>query len=202
MTKFDEELQRRFEQVYCEKLWGGNSYSGPGSDPQNPMAIGAIDALRHVIELYSISSIADIPCGDMAFILPILTDYPLVSYVGYDIALPLIERNRISFPNLRFEHFDIVSETPLFSDLVFCKELLIHLRDEHIFKALSNIKNSGARFFMASNSFGVKNADLANNFGGHARPIDLVQGPYNLGPPIWNNTFYGLWRSENLCVIK
>jgi hypothetical protein len=192
--KIDKLLLDRFSTVFTNKLWGETeTISGPGSRKDNPMVMSALAALEFVIKAFDISSIADIPCGDFNFFSSILDKHTLVSYSGYDIVGELIEQNRIAYPNLRFEQFDIVSDVPPTHDLIFCKELLIHLTNDQIKAALSNMKRSGSKYFMASNSFGVENIELTNNILGYARPVDLLREPFNFPAVLWNNNFYGFW---------
>ena len=197
--KIDKVLLDRFSAVFEQQLWGYNeSVSGPGSRRDNPMVISALSALDAVITEFDIKSLADIPCGDFNFLEPILQNFPDLRYVGYDIVQQLIERNKAKYPRFNFEWFDIVSDVAPRFDLVFTKELLIHLPDSQVVAALSNIQKSGSKFLLASNSFGVKNEDLIHDSLGYARPIDLLAAPYNFPEPLWRNAFYALWNVHNV----
>lgn len=203
-SRIDKSLQDRFSTVFSERLWGGGaeSVSGPGSCRDNPMVEKALSGLVEVIDRFGIASIADIPCGDFNFIGDILESYPGIKYAGYDIVEDLVRLNSERNPGFEFCVFDIVSDVPPKADLVFCKELLIHLGNEDINKALSNIRKSGAKYFMASNSFGVKNEELEHNYLGYARPIDLLAEPFTLPAALWRNAFYALWRCEDIPVFE
>jgi hypothetical protein len=190
----DKTLLDRFSKVYNQRLWGNEgSISGPGSRCDNPMVERAVSALDFVIVNYGIRSIADIPCGDFAFLSVVTDRYPEVSYAGFDIVPALIEDNRKKHSELRFEQFDIVSDVPERFDLIFTKELLIHLPNEQIYIALNNMKRSGSTYLLASNSFGVENLELVHNALGYARPVDLLAPPFSLPKPLWRNEFYFLW---------
>jgi 2-polyprenyl-3-methyl-5-hydroxy-6-metoxy-1,4-benzoquinol methylase len=195
----DRVLLDRFTTVFQKRLWGSDgSLSGPGSRRDNPMVVSAVSGLTAVIAEFQITSIADIPCGDFQFFSDIVADHPGLRYVGYDIVAELIAANRARYPAISFEQFDIVSAVPPRFDLVFCKELLIHLSDEQVKAVLANIRQSGSTYFMASNSFGVENIDLEHNYLGYARPIDLLAKPFSLPAPLWRNNFYALWSASDL----
>lgn len=192
--RIDPVLLKRFSTVFSERLWGtGESVSGPGSRKTNPMVLSAIQGLDTVIERFGLRSIVDIPCGDFNFLDEVLKKHPSVRYVGLDIVKELIDANRVRYPDLEFDQFDIVSDVPCSADLIFCKELLIHLSNEQVNVALSHMKKSGSTYLMVSNSFGVTNTELEHNYLGYARPIDLLAPPFSLPPPIWNNAFYAMW---------
>ena len=202
-TRINKDLANRFAAVFDQKLWGEEgTISGPGSHKDNPMAISALSALETVIETYSIQSIADIPCGDFNFLSPLTRKYPNIKYVGYDIVQAIVEKNRCNHPSLRFDVFDIVSDIPPTSDLIFTKELLIHLNNDHVMAAIENMRKSGAKYLLASNSFGVqKNEELTNDTLGYARPIDLIKAPFNFPDPLWKNWFYALWDFRDLKIV-
>ena len=199
--KIDPFLSKRFSKVFEKKLWGDReTISGPGSRKDNPMVVRALEALDYVIQKYNIIKISDIPCGDFNWFKAITDKHKHLEYVGYDIVKKLIIQNHMLHPNIRFEHFDIVSDVPEPSDLIFTKELLIHLTNKDIFSALRNMKESGSRYLMASNSFGVENIDLSVNSLGYARPVDLCRPPFNFSSVLWNNAFYALWDFSSIKI--
>jgi hypothetical protein len=199
--KVDRELEERFTTVFNQRLWGENeSLSGPGSRKDNPMVVSAIQALDAVLDQFPIASVADIPCGDFNFLGPVFERHPLVHYTGYDIVSGLIDANRAKFPSFAFEVLDIVSDVPPRVDLIFTKELLIHLPNHYVMAALRNMKASGATYLMASNSPGVVNEELEHNSLGYARPIDLMAVPYSFPQPLWRNNFYALWEAQAITL--
>ena len=201
VARIDPALATRFSAVFDAKLWGeGETLSGPGSRLDNPMVIKAFSALDHAIDEFGVRSIADIPCGDFNWFQEVLKKHPDVAYAGFDIVPPLIEMNRAKFPGVKFLQFDIVSDVPGKFDLIFTKELFIHLKDSQVAQAIRNMKASGSKYMMASNSFGVVNVDLAHAELGYARPIDLCVEPFNLPAPLWRNDFYALWRLGDIHV--
>lgn len=199
--KVDRELEERFTTVFNQKLWGEDeSLSGPGSRKDNPMVVFAVEALDAVLDRFPITSLADIPCGDFNFLGPVLERHRHVHYTGYDIVSGLIDVNRTKHPSFSFEVLDIVSDVPPAVDLIFTKELLIHLPNHHVMAALKNMTASGATFLMASNSPGVVNEELEHNSLGYARPIDLMAAPYSFPQPLWRNHFYALWDAKAITL--
>lgn len=197
--KIDKELEARFTTVFNQRLWGENeSLSGPGSRKENPMVVQAVDAIDTVLSTFPIASVADIPCGDFNFLGPVFEKHPHVQYRGYDIVSGLIEINRTKHPEFSFDVHDIVSDVPPRADLVFTKELLIHLPNQYILSALRNMIASGATYLMASNSPGVVNEELEHNSLGYARPIDLMAAPYSFPQPVWRNHFYFMWEAQSV----
>lgn len=195
----DETLEGRFTSVFRERLWGnGESVSGPGSYRGSPMWVKGVEAIDAAVTKFGVRTMADCPCGDFVSASGALEIHPLLEYVGYDIVADLIFQNRKNHPSRRFEQFDIISNILPKYDLVFCKELLIHLTNSQIFSALKNIKLSGSTYFIASNSFGVENIELEHAVDGQARAVDLTKPPYNLDKVCWNNSFYALWKCADL----
>lgn len=200
-VRIDQALENRFSTVFSSKLWGADeTVSGPGSRLDNPMVTKAFDALDHVIGEFGLRSIADIPCGDFNWFQEVLKRHPGLGYTGFDIVEPLVEMNRARFPDVKFVHFDIVSDVPDKFDLIFTKELFIHLKDSQILRSIRNMKASGSKYLMASNSFGVENVDLAHAELGYARPVDLCVRPFELSTPMWRNDFYALWNLGEIVV--
>lgn len=199
----DQSLEDRFDAVFKQRLWGDEgSVSGPGSRLDNPMVIDAMKALQHTFDWWGITSIADIPCGDFVWMHRLMSRNPQVSYVGYDIVRDLIMANTERFGAYRFRQFDIVSAVPPYADMVFVKELFIHLTFEQIFQSLLNIKASGSRHLMVSTSFGVPNIELEHAELGYARPIDLSLPPFNLPAPHYRTEFYACWRLAHLSDME
>jgi hypothetical protein len=199
--RIDQRLATRFSTVFNSKLWGeGETLSGPGSRLDNPMVIKAFAALDHAIDGLGVRSIADIPCGDFNWFQEVLKKHPGVNYAGFDIVRPLIDMNRARFPGVTFAQFDIVSDVPGKFDLIFTKELFIHLKDAQIAQSIRNMKASGSKYMMASNSFGVVNVELLNDELGYARPVDLCVEPFNLPTPLWRNDFYAVWGLSDVQI--
>jgi len=195
----NDRLAKRFTMVFRENLFGGDeSVSGPGSRRGSEQVMLAIDALAFVVGRFNIASVSDIPCGDFNWIEGFLTSHREVVYVGYDIVAPLIERNRARHPSHRFCRLDITSQTPPKSDLIFSKELFLHLTYDDIKHSVSNMKRSCSKYLLMSSHFGSQNIDLSLDYGGNWRPVDVCGDPIGFPQPIWRNALFGLWEMASI----
>jgi hypothetical protein len=188
-------LADRFTSVFKENIWADNeSISGPGSRKDSPAVLDSIEALSYVIENYNIESINDIPCGDFNWFEEVLIKYPDIKYCGFDIVLELIRINKVKFPRYDFFHFDITSNVPHAADLIFTKEVFIHLTNNDILLSLENMCNSGSKYMMSLNHFDCENIELSHDLGGYCRAVDLCQSPFNFPAPTWRVRNFGLWE--------
>ena len=127
---------------------------------------------------------------------------PLLDYHGLDIVAPLIEQHRGSpeisrravqhAVRLSFDVSDIVS-TPLAQpyDLVFTKDLTIHLRTLDALEAFRHIAASGSRFMLATTNPSIlENRELpgatARSYSkpGAGRDLNLELPPFNFSAPL------------------
>ena len=148
-----KENEKIFTQMYDGTLtWGSDeSASGPGSN------LGATSHIRSNLEFLlrnlQIKTICDVPCGDFNFMREI--EFGEVKYIGCDIVKPLIEVNKEKYANKyrEFLHVDIIDDTCPDADLVFCKDLIIHISNNNVKKLVNNIKNTRAKYFMSTTAF-------------------------------------------------
>ncbi len=200
MITSDSNLQERFTEIFEKKLWvNDESVSGPGSNRGSEIVKGSLEALRYVASHYAIQSMSDIPCGDMNWMPLFLDENTQMDYTGYDIVDALIEQNARNYPKYKFRQMDVTKETPPRTDLIFCKELLLHLRYEDICNALNSMKRSGSVYLLLFNSFGAANIlELPDLQPGTARMIDVCAAPFRYPAPIWRNQYCGLWELEKV----
>lgn len=156
-----------FSHHYQTNYWADDeSVSGHGS------TIAATKALRlalpPLMEWYEIKSVLDIPCGDMNWAPKV--KWP--EYIGADIVPELIERNKSNYPDVRFLTLDITKDPLPPVDLILCRDLLGHFSNLDVKRALTNIKNSGAKYLLATTFPGHENS--GNIETGQWRPINLA----------------------------
>lgn len=131
-----------------------------------------------------------------------LEKHPLVAYAGYDIVGGLISQNRKSHPAAKFYVLDITEQVPPRADLIFSKDLVNHLLDRDVWKALANMIRSGATYLMiTSNSVSTPNEDLPRNVGGMSRLLNLRTEPFNFPTPIYEDGYLAVWRTEDLVFV-
>ncbi len=135
-----------FTEVYRQNLWGANGqpvkgyYSGPGSHDVKVVKdyVGCIE--KFIKNNPDLKSAVDLGCGDFNIgrsIAPFLDDY-----IGVDIVDEVVEHNRktINIENVTFETVNAIEEELPYSDVVFVREVLQHLKNDEIVRVIDNIK--------------------------------------------------------------
>lgn len=170
-------LVETFTDIYEKNLWGSKeSISGSGSELKSTKLL--IQELPLLFSKFDIKSILDIPCGDFNWMKSV--DLCGASYIGADIVSPLIEQNRIKYPNTDFRVLDLTKDNLPKVDLVFVRDCLGHLSNENVLKAIDNIKKSGSKYLLAT-SFTKWNFNPDIQDGGW-KCINLMIEPFFLNP--------------------
>jgi hypothetical protein len=144
----------------------------------------SLDVLEQLTAFLGLRSIADIPCGTSTGFTPISngilrsTMWVMISLKG------LIRRNQSLFPRWRFANLDIVETHPDSADLIFCKDLVNHLEEEEIRRAVANMcrSGSGSTWLLITNNCGHRNVDLRRRWSDDTRHVDLTATPYSFRP--------------------
>ena len=165
-----------FNDIYRSNSWESDeSVSGPGS------TLLSTENLRLKLETffknYGISSIVDAPCGDYNWFKEI--DYKFEFYRGYDIVKDIIDNNNKKYasPNVEFDFSDITKDILPKADLIFCRDCLVHLSFNKIFKAVTNFKKSGSKYLLTTSYFDHnENKDIVT---GDWRKLNLLLPPFN-----------------------
>ena len=197
-----------FTRIYTTNEWGNpESVSGDGSSLRETRV--ARQVLPTLIARYHAQVVLDIPCGDCNWMRAI--DFGGRAYIGADIVADLVERNKRAFggPNRSFMHRDIVRDPLPPSDLVLCRDCMIHLPNADVLEALRNVRRSGARYLLAT----TYNARPTNTdiLIGDWRAINLQAPPFQLPAPLelineewdWADGYHadkclGLWDASVL----
>ena len=170
-----------FKVIYDRNKWGSDlSVSGFGSEYSQTKLI--IEAIPRIINDYKIRSILDIPCGDFNWMKRV--DMSQIKYIGADIVSEITDENnhKYSTSNKNFLNLDLIKDKLPKSDLIICRDCLVHFSEEDIFKALKNICESNSRFLMTTNFLKHKyNRKIST---GKWRRIKLTLSPFNLPDPI------------------
>lgn len=132
-----------FEKIYEEGHWGKNPearyFSGTGS--HDPAIIGAyVAAVAGYLEgLPQKPSALDIGCGDFN-VGSKLRPY-CAAFRAVDIVAPVIEDNRVRFQDadVEFGVLNIAEDAPPRVDVIFIRQVLQHLSNAEIGKALANL---------------------------------------------------------------
>ena len=167
-----------FYRKFSRKIESG---SGVGSSLTNTEEIR--QALPVIFQKYGIKTFTDIPCGDWNWMKKVPLDG--IDYLGCDIVPEVIKDNTRKYPDRIFQLLNLVTSVPRKSDLILCRDLLFHLSNNWIEKALRNIKQSGSKWLLATSSQKVEaNADLTMGGTVGWREIDLCLPPFNLPKPV------------------
>jgi len=141
--------------IYTGNLMGGfTSMSGAKSDPWNPNARLAINALNKVMARWSdIRTVLDLGCGDMAWMKYFLQENPVLSYVGVDINPCVMALNFKSFPKLQFLQTDLsnlsgIEIMPQGCDLVIAKDVFNHMTLPDAISAIKRVTKTRPRFLL------------------------------------------------------
>ena len=169
-----------FETVYHENSWGdAESRSGPGSSLAQTEKLR--NELASLITDLGVNSLLDIPCGDFNWLSNVDLD---VNYVGADIVHELVERNTLRFGTnrRRFIQLDLLKDKLPETDIIFCRDVLVHLNSRQIFKAVKNIRQSNSRYLLTTTFPSVsRNVNIVT---GEWRAIDLCKHPFNFPEPL------------------
>jgi 2-polyprenyl-3-methyl-5-hydroxy-6-metoxy-1,4-benzoquinol methylase len=199
-----------FCRIFKKKRWRGNrSVSGPGSDPeQTQVLIASLPALFRDLE---IKSILDVPCGDFLWMRDV--DLNAIRYTGADIVEEIIQHNKEAYQrqHVRFLRLNLVQDELPQVDLMLCRDGLVHLSFEDVFKSLNNMCKSKSRYLLATTFTDREiNQDILS---GQWRTLNLERPPFNLCRPmsvineecphrngIYADKSLGLWRMDDVRV--
>lgn len=203
------DLAARFERIERTNLWGAaTSVSGLGSEDRATAAIR--EALPPLLQRLGARFLLDAPCGDAGWIGGLTRD---VDYTGIDIVPSLIEANkeRVARGELfgRFSVADITSDALPRSDVILCRDCLVHLSFENIDRTVARFCDSGARFLLVTTF--PEWEDNRDCEDGDWRALNMTRAPFNWPAPHelinerceeggggWRDKSLGLWRLDEL----
>jgi len=209
------DVKAHFESVYQENRFnGGESRSGEGSSLSATSVIR--EELPKLLQKLNIRTILDIPCGDLHWISQI--DKKGASYLGADISHSLIENNKRNYSNFgTFMQIDAIAEIPPKVDLIFCRDMLVHLPNEMVKRVLANFCKSQSTWLLTTTfTHRVKNKNFSFSKNQVAwRPLNLERAPFNFpsaevvinedckeGNGLFSDKSLGLWKIEDLDLKK
>ncbi len=207
-------LKKKFSGVFSKNAFGGDiSLSGRGSDLDQTKRIQ--EELPKLLHKYGVVSLIDLPCGDQNWI----SKVPLenIDYLGADIVKELIQKNQELHGSRErtYVELDITQEIPSRATLILCRDLLVHLNTQQIYKALHNMKRSGSSFILTTtftDNRAYRNLPIITRSVGW-RPINLQAAPFNFPEPlevineectegegVFADKSLGLWRLSDLPI--
>ncbi len=166
---------------FIEAMAGRESMSGPGSTLAATVEIR--EWLPEMFKAHSVKSMADCPCGDWTWMGAV--DLSRIDYAGYDLSPSLIATNKRKYPAHHFESRNLLTHPPAKSDLIICRDFLVHLTFDHAASVLENFRESGARLLAVTTFPGAENLELSPQSTGWGwRPLDMEAAPFCLGNPL------------------
>lgn len=182
-----------FTKIYERDKWTNGS--GPGSVPDN--ATPYMLVLQKFLDRSDIQSIVDLGCGDWQMMKHI-TLAEGKNYIGYDVVVPLIERNNKIYgsSNIKFHTISTMNELEgISADLIVVKDVLMHVPNSEVQyfvdKILPNYK-----YALITNDF---NESVHNNKDikfGDFRSLDLTLPPFDLKGANLLLEYYGPTRKR------
>ena len=134
-----------FTEIYRRNIWGyQETASGGGSTLHYTQRVR--QSLPVLIGDLDIHTLLDLPCGDFHWMSEI--QLPIKHYIGCDIVPILVQSTRIRYgrPDREFRTVDLCQDPLPKADLLLCRDCLMHLSEEMIFRALANIVRSDIRY--------------------------------------------------------
>lgn len=209
-----KEQEKVFTEIYTNQFWkSGKSVSGAGSEKEATEVL--VEKLKNFFNGHNIKSLLDVPCGDLNWVVD-LVDGLKLDYIGCDIVQGLIDENRKTFKedkNYSFHKLDIISDELPLADFLLVRDCLVHLPNELVLKAISNIANSNVKY-VGITTFTNREENLDIPLG-HWRTLNLTQQPFNLPVPFftinedckydfpnYNDKSIGIWKIEQLINFK
>jgi hypothetical protein len=142
-------LHAKFDQVFRQNLFHGkSSKSGNGSSIDQTQEIA--EAIPRFAAQLEIRSMLDIPCGDLVWMSKV--NLGEVKYIGGDVAPSLILHLKSKYTGRDFQALNIVQDALPKVDLIFCRDLFVHLTNKDINSAVKNIKASKSQY-LATTTF-------------------------------------------------
>jgi hypothetical protein len=170
-----------FTYIYKNNFWGDpESVSGSGSNLYQTETIRK--ELPKLLKDFSVTSMLDLPCGDFNWVKTLALDN--VSYVGMDIVQEIIDNNNKLYANQarKFVLGNAITDTLPKSDLIFCRDMLVHFTLDDAKKVLRNFKQSGSRLLLITAHLQVEeNTDIPT---GEWRKINFAKAPFNFPAPL------------------
>ncbi|HYW74149.1 MAG TPA: class I SAM-dependent methyltransferase [Pyrinomonadaceae bacterium] len=173
-------LEEVFSDIYLNNSWADQeSVSGPGSTMTRTENVRR--ELPGLLESIGATSLLDAACGDFNWMRH--TDLLGIEYLGVDIVPQLIARNQQLHGdrNRKFLILDITRDALPRTDVILCRDCLIHLCFDDGRAAVENFKSSGSAFLLATTHPTVTE-NLAIASGGW-RNLNLQLQPYNFPAP-------------------
>lgn len=169
-----------FARIYTNNIFGSpESRSGSGSTMEQTAYIR--QALPELFRELGIKSILDVPCGDFHWMQHM--DLSGVHYIGGDVVPEIVEKNNQKYgtQSKEFKTLNIITDDLPKTDLILCRDCLVHLNFESGLAAIQNFKRSGAKYLLTTT---FTERTVNEELFGIWRVLNLQLPPYSLPKPV------------------
>lgn len=155
------------------------------------------------LKKYNICSMFDAGCNDCSWMSTLITN---LDYHGGDISLPMIHDLQNRHPTLKVIHHDITTDSLPLVDLLFIKDVTIHLNNADKKKVIQNWLASGIPWLMVTHDEFEVNKDFDYADGFPFAFVNWQTEPWNF--PKSTDCIYelgsagrcmALWHRDQLC---
>jgi len=173
-------MEEIFTEIYRTKKWGGlDSFSGPGASLAQTAVIR--EQLPRLVKELGVRTLLDIPCGDLYWMKEVKLELDL--YIGADIVGELIAANIQTFSGAADRHreflkLDMTNDALPQVDLILCRDGLVHLPFNEIFRAVEKIKSSHSKYLLMTTFIGAAR-EAVDIPTGRWRPLNFQRPPFN-----------------------
>jgi len=200
-------IRETFSQVYDQNIWGGikgDYYSGSGTHNKNTCRY--VERVTEFMRETSITTVAEIGCGDFTITQQVLKELPCIQYTGIDVVPGLIERNNRLFGTgyIQFQTADATKDRLPDAQLVIIRQVLQHLNNEQVQSILQQIRKY--RFALITEHLPIGPdvvVNLNKSVGPHIR-MRINSGVFIEAPPfsINNSSVFLEYREDDLIKGK
>jgi hypothetical protein len=196
-----ESIERKniFESIYEKNVWNN-------ADPRIPLSgrVSSIENTKNIAKLLDdfvqdtkCVSVTDLGCGDLTWMSNTsLFQNEKISYVGIDIAEPLIIKHSFAYPKKLFLNKDIVTNNDIpHSSLIIIRDVIFHLSIKDVQSIFRNIQGK-FDYIAITSCNNLKNEDNFNVYHFNQRNINIE--PFCISnnfikscdEPVFNRKFY------------
>ena len=173
--------QSKFTKIYEKNSFKGTvSKSGQGSDLEQTKEVRSV--LKEGFINADFQSILDAPCGDCYWIKTIWNDIPM--YIGADIVPELILENKEHHPTKTFKILDITTDQLPNTDLMLCRDCLVHMSFDEIYEFLRNFSKSEIPFLLTTSFTNKDRENISFTEDINWFPLNLQNEPFNFPEPV------------------
>lgn len=197
-----------FRDIYRRHHWtGSDSASGAGAGLDQTGELRR--QLPGLLTELGVDTILDLPCGDFSWMRTL--DLPVAHYIGADLLPEVVQPLAAGFTDDRHEFLvlDLTRDRLPPSDVLLCRDCLVHLSFADIRSAVANAAGSTITYVLTTTFPRTEfNEDIVT---GDWRVLDLEGAPFHFPAPIrilnegcteagglFADKSLGLWRIEDL----